>query len=313
MKKQIFVVVGIILILGIILFWKIKTGNLNYNFKSDISKNALNRVFTDSLKSVKWFPKEATKISANEYLLNDCKIKILKEIGDYITVTINYRSFSFKSNLQTQQDSGFSISSLEFPISSKSYFDNISNYNNYRHIDKTLKLMLSSFQSFILKTENVYGFKFKKELVSDSTLISLRGISKNYPTVNEIYETIFKLESFSKKFGASQTNPPMLNIYNTGGDGYEYMLALPINKFININAFDKQITPKRMLVGGNLIVSDTIIGDRKRIDIALKEIEFFKKDNNLLSPAIPYESIITNRLTQKDSSKWETKLYYPIF
>ena len=30
-----------------------------------------------------------------------------------------------------------------------------------------------------------------------------------------------------------------------------------------------------------------------------------------MSPAIPFESLITNRLEEPDTSKWVTKIYYP--
>jgi hypothetical protein len=33
----------------------------------------------------------------------------------------------------------------------------------------------------------------------------------------------------------------------------------------------------------------------------------------LSTPAIPYQSIITNRLTETDTTKWITKIYQPIF
>jgi hypothetical protein len=39
----------------------------------------------------------------------------------------------------------------------------------------------------------------------------------------------------------------------------------------------------------------------------------YVEDNKKTSPAIPYQSLITNRLTETDTTKWVTKLYYPVF
>ena len=36
-------------------------------------------------------------------------------------------------------------------------------------------------------------------------------------------------------------------------------------------------------------------------------------DNALSSPAIPFESLVTNRMQEPDTSKWVTKIYYPGF
>jgi hypothetical protein len=38
----------------------------------------------------------------------------------------------------------------------------------------------------------------------------------------------------------------------------------------------------------------------------------YMKDFKLTSPAMPFELLVTNRANEPDTSKWVTKIYYPI-
>jgi hypothetical protein len=44
-----------------------------------------------------------------------------------------------------------------------------------------------------------------------------------------------------------------------------------------------------------------------------EELTYYLSDYKKNSPAIPFQSLVTNRLLEIDTSKWVTKLYYPIF
>jgi hypothetical protein len=41
-------------------------------------------------------------------------------------------------------------------------------------------------------------------------------------------------------------------------------------------------------------------------------VQKYKDDYQRVSPAIPFYSLITDRLKEPDSSKWITKIYFPV-
>ena len=86
------------------------------------------------------------------------------------------------------------------------------------------------------------------------------------------------------------------------------MVAIPVNKILpETNRF----LVKRMILGKILVAE--VRGGRSRIDEGMQEMENYVKDHKLVSPAIPFEMIITNRQAESDTAKWVTRLYYPIF
>jgi hypothetical protein len=210
---------------------------------------------------------------------------------------------------ESVQDSSFARINFRF-LNTTNPFSKIEDYYTYTHIEKTTKKILNGLQLFLSRTENVYGVSMKKQILKDSTLIALKSISIDYPTVYEIYKTIDILKAYASANLANVTNPPMLNIYKDGENGYTYMVALPIDKWLNNSG---KIISKRMLAGGNILESGEIKGGFFTVDNYLKELENFRADINGMSPAIPYQSLITDRSKELDTSKWVTKLYYPVF
>ena len=66
-----------------------------------------------------------------------------------------------------------------------------------------------------------------------------------------------------------------------------------------------------MLKNGNILVGETK-GGRTATDSAIKAMEAYTNDHNHFSIALPFLSLITDRTKEKDSSKWVTKIYYPV-
>ena len=156
----------------------------------------------------------------------------------------------------------------------------------------------------------MYGFDVSLEKQADSTLISLKAVSTDYPTVAAIYTNIEKLNQYAVANGANTTNAPMLNITKGDAGNWLFMVALPIDKLLN----DKgNIIAKRMFAGGKILITENIMGGFNSIENALNNLEKFRSDYGYMSPAIPYQSLVTDRTKETDSTKWATKLYYPVY
>jgi hypothetical protein len=99
----------------------------------------------------------------------------------------------------------------------------------------------------------------------------------------------------------------MLNVAKIDGKRFRIMVAIPVNKALQDN---DPFAFKRM-VPGNILVT-TVKGGRYTIEKAFAEMELYIKDNELTPPAIPFESMVTDRSKEPDTSKWVTRIYYPI-
>ena len=62
---------------------------------------------------------------------------------------------------------------------------------------------------------------------------------------------------------------------------------------------------------GDILVAE-ITGGKNKIDSAMKQMDTYALDHQYNNIAIPFYSLVTDRMKVADSTKWVTKIYYPI-
>ncbi len=191
--------------------------------------------------------------------------------------------------------------------SSLNPINRIKSYGEAKQLEKDMGDILKNLQHFLEKKGNAYGLNITQQQVVDTILISTKYISKTFPSTEEIYSLINNLHTYILKEGAEETNPPMLNITNESNT-YRTMVAIPINKIIS----ERNNYVFKRMVPGKILVAEVRGGDYTARQ-ALKQLDLYINDNHLSSPAIPFESLITNRPLEQDTTKWITKIYYPIY
>lgn len=86
------------------------------------------------------------------------------------------------------------------------------------------------------------------------------------------------------------------------------MVAIPTKKPLpSKNKFQV----KRMILG-NILMGE-VKGGITTVINSEEQLANYVTDHKKLSPAISYQSLVTDRLMEKDSTKWVTRLYYPVF
>lgn len=186
----------------------------------------------------------------------------------------------------------------------------IKKFTSYLHAKKLkseMEVILSNFRLFIENPDKVYTIRIEVAKVKDTMLVSTKEVSTAYPSISSIYKLIARLKEYIQKEGATETNYPMLNIRPLGDDNFETMVAIPVNKLLKGN---ETIFTRRM-VAGNILITE-VKGGQHRIDKALAELEVYLNDHQRASPAIPFESLITDRSKESDTTKWVTRIYYPV-
>ena len=100
----------------------------------------------------------------------------------------------------------------------------------------------------------------------------------------------------------------MLNITTKDSINFLTRVAIPVNKRLKDSG---NISYKRMLGGGKILVAE-IKGGSYSLKKGEIEIEQYVIDYNRIAPAIPFQSLVTDRMKEQDTSKWITKIFYPV-
>lgn len=184
----------------------------------------------------------------------------------------------------------------------------IKQYRKAADLKKDLRHILSALQHYYEDEKNLYGFTVKQTKVTDSVLISASGRFDHYPGAAEVNQLVEKLRSYIDEQGAYAKNHPMLNVMDLG-NGYEAKVAIAVDRLLpGTNIF----SPKLVLKGGNILETE-IQGGPYTIRQAFENFERYKTDHERVNPAMPYQLMVTDRVKEPDTSKWVTRLYYPVF
>jgi len=71
------------------------------------------------------------------------------------------------------------------------------------------------------------------------------------------------------------------------------------------------MTSKWMMKGGNILTGE-VTGGQEQIEQAQKQMELYISDYQRSIIAIPFQMLITDRTKEPDSTKWVTRIYYPV-
>jgi len=177
-----------------------------------------------------------------------------------------------------------------------------------RQISTDLKILLEKARTFFSNADNLYNIHIEKSLVTDSTLLFTSALSKGFPNTEFVYILINKLKNYASAHSAKMTGYPMLNISNKDSINFVTKVALPVDKKLKDSG---NIVYKWMLGGGNILTTE-VKGGNASIVQALQQLEQYVTDYHHVAPAISFQSLITDRIKEKDTSKWITKIYYPV-
>jgi hypothetical protein len=111
-----------------------------------------------------------------------------------------------------------------------------------------------------------------------------------------------------KDAGAIEKDSPMFHVNLIDSTHYQTMIAICVDKEIH---GDKDFFVSRMVPMKDRFLSTSVTGGDSTIRRAHEAIENYMDDHFLSAPAIPFEILITDRLAEKDTSKWKTKIFYP--
>lgn len=187
-------------------------------------------------------------------------------------------------------------------------FSRLHAYNKAVDIKKSMDSVLSKLKSLTNDPANIYGIHITKASTKDTILISTKTMFNHYPSTNEIYSLVNKLNDYAVKSDALVTGNPMYNVTPDEKDSVRLMTALPVNKLLRQT---NSIMQMRMIPGNFLITQ--VSGGEATVREALAQMQNFISDNNKTTMAISFSYLVTNRINEPDTTKWITKIYIPVY
>ncbi|MFN4008154.1 MAG: hypothetical protein ACK4HE_11635 [Chitinophagaceae bacterium] len=174
-------------------------------------------------------------------------------------------------------------------------------------LNAQLQVYLNRLQQFLSNSINIYGYAITEGRMKDTVFIATKKTYSYYPTTNDYYAQIASLRAYAQQQHVAVTDSPMVHVFKDSNGQFIAMTALPIQYLIpETNTF----FIKRMILGKN--INGVVRGGEASVLDGLQQLERYKSNYNYTSPAIPYQSLIVNRLAVKDTTQWKTKLIYPV-
>jgi hypothetical protein len=187
--------------------------------------------------------------------------------------------------------------------------DRIRQYRRAAGLSTVMDGVLAHAGTFLGKMENLYGVSIREVSTVDTLLVATRVENAGLPTNADIYKQIDRLQQYISAAHIQQNGNPMANFTESEKKGtYRLMVAIPVNSRVQ----GKGDIVFMRLVPGKYLTTE-VTGGPGTVAKALSGMEDYIRDYQRSVMAVPFQSIVTDRRQVTDSTRWVTRLFYPIF
>ena len=312
MKKWI-VVALILLLLSVSSIYIFIPANIvvTKSIVANANKTGAHRFLTDIANWQKWWPDSSGDSNKMTGLgLDGYRFNKNKSLFTSFEVSIEEKEGVLNSVLQFLpiDSKNTEISWIVSINSGINPFTRIQRYFAAKKLGNTLKVILASMAKYMSNVEHIYGIDIREERVKIEFMTSTKKTFSSYPTTENVYEMIDQVRAYISRPPVKEEDYPMLHINVPDSSHYEVQVAIPISQQLPGSGI---FSSKRMLKKGN-ILSAEVTGGMHTIDDGMKLVDLYILDHQYSNVAIPFQSLITDRRKEKDTTKWITKIYYPI-
>ncbi|HEY6900748.1 MAG TPA: hypothetical protein VI233_08905 [Puia sp.] len=184
-----------------------------------------------------------------------------------------------------------------------------SSYWRANKVGDNIGELLDTAAAFLSDQKNVYATDIREGSTRDSCLAVTRVELGLYPTTKDMYAQVDRLRAYIQQLGARETGHPMVNVTPVMDSvRFKLMVAIPVDRDIPRNGefYGTRLVPAKFLIAD-------VKGGEASVKKVIKGMEDYIRDYRRTVMAIPYQSLITERPSQPDTTKWETRIFYPVF
>jgi len=276
------------------------------------NREGVSRFLANDSNWKKWWPGTVTKTNDNllSFTLDDYDFQVREVLYDAIRLRLIKNGDSSAGLVRLIP---FTKDSMGIELSSQldarpDPFSRISAYLRGKRIEKAFNDIILSLSKYAGEVKNIYGIDIKNEKVQYQNLVSTKQSFSHYPTTDDVYAIVARLRNYIDQSGAKELFSPMLNIKKTDSTTYTAQVGLPVDRVLPPK---DAMTSKWMMKGGNILTGE-VTGGQEQIEQAQKQMELYISDYQRSIIAIPFQMLITDRTKEPDSTKWVTRIYYPV-
>ncbi|MGN6531928.1 MAG: hypothetical protein ACTHK0_09270 [Ginsengibacter sp.] len=314
MKKLLIIFISICILLlafvYIIIPSKLEISKVEY---INCNVNGAFRVLSNEKTWYKWWPKDSSSNKKTDtshlFFYKGYSYHLSEKFYNAIEVPIGDEHAKIESKINIIKlniDSVVVIWKCQLPTGFNPV-SRILKYNEAENLNNNMSEILARLRIFLENKKNIYGINLHVIMSKDSTMVLTKKISSTYPTTDEIYMLIGNLKKYIASQRAKENNFPMLHVKKLEDSTFEAMVAIPVNKELAGNG---QISFSRF-VPWKVLTAEVKGGD-KTVEEALHQMKVFISDYQKTAMAIPFESLVTDRSKEPDTTKWITNIYTPV-
>lgn len=302
LKKKGLLIIGCLMILLIAIFYLIYPGDWDVSVLQIVkcNSNAAFRSIGDTAVWKKWWPGGEVdgytyKTERKEYP----EIGVVLEGERPIPGTIHILRLAGRDSTAVLWKMHFSAGTD--PVS------RIREHLRSRSWQQRGHVVLDSLRRFLETSGNIYKMEVRMQMSTDSALIMTQLSTGHYPSTGEIYEQIRGMRRFIGVRGIGETDPPMLHVVKVNDSSYRSMIAIPIDRALQeAGPYNgRRFVPWKVMIG-------EVRGGASRAEEGMMELQNYISDYQYTIMAIPFESLVTERDQERDSSRWITRVVVPV-
>jgi len=312
MKKPALLVLGVLLFLLLSIYFVIPQFITTTSIvKIDATDVLVSKFLVKKPQWHKWWPGRQSAVDSNVLIHNGVTYTLQKATNSGMQVAINMGDRELISDVTylATDDGVCTVSWIAQKQSSINPFTRVSEFIKIRKQAKDLTNILAGLKQYIHQDVNVYGIKLGIEKIKVTTILATNSVTSTYPTVEQTYKMVNLVKKEIAAQNAQEVDLPMLNVTQGGDNEYHVMVGIPVNKKVKPTA---NTIVTSMVLNGNMVVTQ-VSGGRGTLDHAFEQIKNYQKEHRLVAVAKPFEQLITDRRTEKDTANWVTKLAWPVY
>jgi len=175
-------------------------------------------------------------------------------------------------------------------------------------IQNKLNKVLTAASNYFNYNKGVYGFDIVETKVKDSSYLAIDQTLTDTPSLVQIYQMVDQLTAYINTQNGKAKGDPMVNITKAEENEIYIQVAIPLERDIPVNG---DFSIKKMVLGNLLSVK--VQGDQAKVNQAFEATKQYITDKQKYSPAMPFVIYNTNRLLEKDPTRWKSTISYPIY
>jgi hypothetical protein len=184
--------------------------------------------------------------------------------------------------------------------------DRIIQYQRALALKDDMDTIMGHIRAYLTE-DHVYGISIREMPVGDSLIVENTRLLAGNPTTADIYEDVRKVRSYILAHGGKVTGYPKVNITKRK-DGCLLRVALPTDTPMPGSG---NIKMNELYQGRHL--ETEVRGGDGTINEAMLQMNNYINDYHRTVIAVPFLSLVTDRSAEPDSTKWITRIFYPVF